>query len=76
MYDISEQEKLSYASMHVRDKVDVWFDSYLVNHRGRMTWQRFCAEVCRRFGNIRPQDIVDEFNKIMQIGSVDHSGKV
>lgn len=45
--------------MHVRDKVDVWFDSYLVNHRGKMTWQRFCTEVCRRFGNIKPQDIMD-----------------
>ncbi|OIT36600.1 hypothetical protein A4A49_54216 [Nicotiana attenuata] len=52
--------------------VDIWFDSYLVNHRGRVSWQNFCVEVYKRFGNIRPLDIVDEFNKMMQVGSVDH----
>ncbi|XP_060210958.1 uncharacterized protein LOC132637972 [Lycium barbarum] len=71
LYHIPEHEKLNYASIHVRDRVDVWLDSYIVNNRGRITWAKFCVEVCRRFGNVRPQDIVDEFNKIMQAGSVD-----
>ncbi|XP_059292482.1 uncharacterized protein LOC132045931 [Lycium ferocissimum] len=71
LYHIPEHEKLNYASVHVRDMVDVWLDSYIVNNKGRITWAKFCVEVCRRFGNVRPQDIVDEFNKIMQAGSVD-----
>ncbi|XP_060181956.1 uncharacterized protein LOC132611554 [Lycium barbarum] len=71
LYHIPEHEKLNYTSIHVRDRVDVWLDSYIVNNRGRITWAKFCVEVCRRFGNVRPQDIVDEFNKIMQAGSVD-----
>lgn len=71
LYSIPEQEELSYASVHLGGKVDVWFNSYLVNHRGRMNWSRFCTEVYKRFGNIRPQDIMDEFNKLMQIGTVD-----
>ena len=68
LYNISEHEKHCYASVHLGNRVDMWFDSYIVNHRGRMKWKRFCMELCRRFGNRRPQDIVDEFNKLMQVG--------
>lgn len=58
--------------MHLKDSVDVWFDSYLAHNRGNITWSMFCFEVCRRFGNIRPLDIVDEFNKIQQLGTMEH----
>ncbi|KAH0644546.1 hypothetical protein KY284_032430 [Solanum tuberosum] len=71
LYNIGEQEKLSYAFVNLEERVDIWFDSYLVNHRGRLTWQRFCNELCRRFGNIRPQDIIDSFNKLIQMETVD-----
>lgn len=70
LYNIPEHEKLSYALVHLGEKVDVWFDSYMVIHRGRVTWPKFCVELCRRFGSVS-HDIVDEFNKLVQTGSVD-----
>ncbi|OIT00380.1 hypothetical protein A4A49_07299 [Nicotiana attenuata] len=71
IYSIPESNKLEYASVHMKDAVDVWFDSYLAHNRGNITWSMFCFEVCRRFGNVRPLDIVDEFNKI-KLGTVEH----
>ncbi|OIT30780.1 hypothetical protein A4A49_12843 [Nicotiana attenuata] len=64
------QSKISYVSVHMKDKADIWFDSYILEKRGT-NWPLFCTEVCRRFGNVRPIDIVDEFNNNKQTGSVD-----
>lgn len=38
---------------------------------GVVTWETFCLNVCRRYGNIRPLDIVVEFNRLQQLTDVE-----
>ncbi|KAH0687145.1 hypothetical protein KY284_017698 [Solanum tuberosum] len=43
----------------------------LVLSRGLVTWVEFKEELISRFGDILVEDVVEEFNKLSQIGSVD-----
>ena len=36
-----------------------------------MTWPEFSKELCGRFGEKRMTDVVEEFNKLRQDGSVE-----
>lgn len=63
IYKIPESEKLDYITIHMKHKADIWFDSYITSKRGQMSWPMFCAEICRRFGKMRPMSIVDELTR-------------
>ncbi|KAH0742679.1 hypothetical protein KY290_030672 [Solanum tuberosum] len=59
-------------------KYEKFFELYNILEQDKLSYpsvdlgeRRFCTEVCRRFGNIRPQNIIHEFNKLMQVGTVD-----
>lgn len=54
----------------MKEKADIWFDSHILEKRGT-NWPLFSMEVCRRFGNVRCMDIVDEFNNHKQSGNVE-----
>ncbi|OIT38659.1 hypothetical protein A4A49_25332 [Nicotiana attenuata] len=71
IYKVPDHQKMTYIAMHLKDKVDNWFDAYIINRGGIVEWPLFCMDICRRFGHIRPLDIIDEFSKLRQEGSIE-----
>ena len=51
------------------EKVDNWYQGY-VSQQGLVTWEKFTVDVCKRFGDSVLIDVVEEFNKLKQKGSV------
>lgn len=51
--------------------MDNWFDSYILDHGGKVSWALFCWDVCQRFGNTMPINIVREFNRLDQLKDVE-----
>ncbi|XP_019246534.1 PREDICTED: uncharacterized protein LOC109226195 [Nicotiana attenuata] len=71
LYQVSDEEKMTYVSIHLKDYVDNWFDSYLLDRGGKVTWTQFCFDLCQRFGNTQPVQIVAAFNRLEQTTDVD-----
>ena len=57
------------ATTYLNDVGDVWFQGWS-GERDRCSWEEFARGLCRRFGEQRTMDIVEEFNKLRQIGTV------
>nr|CAD1832016.1 unnamed protein product [Ananas comosus var. bracteatus] len=58
------------VAMHLDDKADTWFQGYLAE-KGLVNWVVFSEEICRRFDTKGLVDVVEEFNKLVQTGTVD-----
>lgn len=57
------------ATTYLNDVGDDWYQGW-AKMRGECTWAEFAAEFCERFGERGMTDVVEEFNKIRQNGSV------
>ena len=64
-YDILEDRRVSLAAAYFDDVVDAWYQSW-TNVRG--TWGEFIEKLCERFGERSMSDIIEEFNKLRQVG--------
>lgn len=71
LYQVSDEEKMTYVSIHLKDYVDNWFDSYVLDRGGKVTWAQFCFDLCQRFDNTQPVQIVAAFNRLEQTTDVD-----
>nr|CAD1832908.1 unnamed protein product [Ananas comosus var. bracteatus] len=56
--------------MHLEDKADTWFQGFLAESE-TVSWERFAEEICKRFDEKGLCDVVEEFNKLAQSGSVE-----
>ncbi|KAL4281537.1 hypothetical protein GQ457_03G002250 [Hibiscus cannabinus] len=70
IFAIPEHQKIEIASMYLNGKAETWFDGYIMQ-KYRLTWQEFTADLCHRFCDKTFSDVVEEFNKIVQKGSVE-----
>nr|CAD1820206.1 unnamed protein product [Ananas comosus var. bracteatus] len=70
IFGIKEQQKLEVAVMHMGPKADTWFHGY-VTEREVMSWEIFAQDVCKRFDSDGLRDVVEEFNKLTQQGTVE-----
>lgn len=61
-YQVTEDERMTYVAIHFRNFVDNWFRSYMAGKKGNVTWASFCEDVCLRFGNTKPMQVVLQFN--------------
>ncbi|XP_026410826.1 uncharacterized protein LOC113306056 [Papaver somniferum] len=57
------------ASMYLEGKADVWFQDYQIG-KPVVMWGDFLRDICLRFQELGHDDIVGEFNKLQQLGSV------
>lgn len=69
-YGIKEHQKMELIAMHLDDKADTWFQGYLAE-KGMVSWVDFSEEVCKRFDTKGLVDAVEEFNKLVQTGTVE-----
>nr|CAD1837469.1 unnamed protein product [Ananas comosus var. bracteatus] len=70
IYGIKEQQKLELVTMHLEGRADIWFQGYMAK-KGAINWTLFSEEVYRRFDGKGMCDVVEEFNKLTQHGTVD-----
>ncbi|KAJ3687587.1 hypothetical protein LUZ61_016751 [Rhynchospora tenuis] len=70
IYQVPEMHKVGIAAMHLRDKVEGWFQSLMVN-RDPINWQEFVLEIIRRFENKGVLGVIEEFKHLKQKGSVE-----
>ncbi|XP_038995777.1 uncharacterized protein LOC120120131 [Hibiscus syriacus] len=70
LFGIHEEQKLEIAAMYLVGKAETWFDEYIMQ-KYRVTWHEFEADLCHRFCDRNYSDIIEEFNKLMQKGSVE-----
>ncbi len=70
IYGIKEQQKLEIVALHLEAKADTWFQGYMAE-RESVSWSEFTEEACKRFDNKGLNDVVEEFNKLTQHGSVE-----
>lgn len=70
LYQILGEAKMHCVAIHLKDHVDNWIDSYMLDYGGKVSWDLFCWNVCLRFGNTMPINIVREFNRLDQLKDV------
>ncbi|XP_039056463.1 uncharacterized protein LOC120199464 [Hibiscus syriacus] len=70
IFTVPELQKLEIAAMYFTGRVDVWFDGYIMK-KSRVTWHEFVSDLCHRFVDKRYIDVIDKFNKLTQLSSVE-----
>ncbi|KAL4319829.1 hypothetical protein GQ457_18G007350 [Hibiscus cannabinus] len=70
LFDIPEEHKMDLASMHLEGKAETWFDGYVMQ-KHRLSWHEFTTDLCHRFSDRTDIDVIEEFNKLIQKGSVE-----
>ncbi|XP_039011243.1 uncharacterized protein LOC120140328 [Hibiscus syriacus] len=69
-YGIADEQKVEVATMYLTGKAEIWFDGYIMQ-KHHVTWHEFEADLCHRFCDKAFVDIVEEFTKLVQKGSVE-----
>lgn len=60
MHRIPENSKMDYVALHVKGKIDDWFEGYMWDdHGGMVSWAEFSVDICRRF-NLRKTSMEEE----------------
>ncbi|XP_074303808.1 uncharacterized protein LOC141638304 [Silene latifolia] len=67
---IPENQRVDLASMYMIGRAESWFNSYIVV-RPHVDWDDFIVDLCARFKEEIAGNVVEEFNKLHQIGSID-----
>ncbi|KAL2231238.1 UNVERIFIED_CONTAM: hypothetical protein Sindi_1718200 [Sesamum indicum] len=65
MIPIPENQKAALASIHMQDRVELWYQGH-VEKRGEPTWQELIVNVLERFEDLDYERVVTEFNKLHQ----------
>ena len=63
-------QKVEIASLYMSGKAELWFNGYAMC-RPQMVWEEFVVDVCARFGDELGSQVVEDFNKLTQLGSID-----
>nr|CAD1833683.1 unnamed protein product [Ananas comosus var. bracteatus] len=70
IHGIKEPQKLEIAAMHLEPRADIWFHGYLAEKK-EVSWDSFVLDLCKRFDSNGLRDEVEEFNKLVQNGTVE-----
>ncbi|KAL4297353.1 hypothetical protein GQ457_12G009450 [Hibiscus cannabinus] len=68
--NILDEHRLDMASMYLVGRAESWFDGYIMQ-KPRILWPEFATDLCLRFCDKASTDIIEEFNKLTQTGSVE-----
>ena len=69
LYNIQDQQKVTMAAAYLNDVGDAWFQGWSRVKEGYQ-WAKFLEDLCERFGDRNMMDIVEEFNKLRQEGTI------
>ncbi|XP_027151895.1 uncharacterized protein LOC113751950 [Coffea eugenioides] len=69
IHGVEEGLKSDISQLHFQEKADIWFHG-MYHEKGVVPWKELAMAVCERFGEGDPEEAIEEFNKLMQTGSV------
>ena len=58
------------AATYLDDVADFWFQNWS-REREEWSWPEFVNDICNRFGEKTRTNVIEEFNKLKQKGSVE-----
>lgn len=61
---------MTYVAINITDQIDHWFDSYLIDNGGQVSWAQFCADIFLRYAQDQPLDVIIKFNRIQQVTDI------
>ncbi|XP_074298103.1 uncharacterized protein LOC141628919 [Silene latifolia] len=67
---IPNNQKADLASLYVIGKAESWVQSYM-SVRANVDWNDFAMDLCARFKEAIDSKVVEEFNKLCQVGSLE-----
>ena len=69
LHEIEENMKAEVAELYFRDRADIWFHG-VFHGRETISWTELSTAMSIRFGEGSPEEAIEEFNKLVQTGSV------
>nr|XP_027097511.1 uncharacterized protein LOC113717062 [Coffea arabica] len=69
-YQVPDEHKVDVIEMYLEGKADRWFQGVKME-RPKLNWEEFGELLCCRFNDRTCKDVVEEFNKLQQIGNVE-----
>jgi len=69
---IIKDQKVNLTALHLRVKARIYISSYILGKRN-LTWDEFIYDTSARFKYNLGSKVVEEFNKLIQIGSLDYN---
>ncbi|XP_027122021.1 uncharacterized protein [Coffea arabica] len=69
-YQVAKSQKVEVAEMFLEGRADNWFQGVKLVRQG-LSWGEFCEILCERFSGSNSRDVMDEFNKLQQRGTVE-----
>ncbi|XP_074304368.1 uncharacterized protein LOC141639077 [Silene latifolia] len=67
---IPDDQRVDLASMYMIGRAESWFNSYIII-RPHVEWDDFIVDLYARFKEEIAGNVVEEFNKLHQVGSID-----
>ncbi|XP_074297152.1 uncharacterized protein LOC141627838 [Silene latifolia] len=67
---IADNQKLNLASLYMVGKAEAWVHSYM-SMRPNVDWEDFVLDLCARFKENLGSNVVEEFNKLQQTGTLE-----
>ena len=62
-------QKVELASLHMGGKAEAWDNSYALGRQG-ILWEDFVVDICARFKDELGSHVMEEFNRLKQVGSI------
>nr|XP_027093474.1 uncharacterized protein LOC113713862 [Coffea arabica] len=69
-YQIPDNQKVEMVEMFLEGKADNWFQGVKLE-RPHLSWTEFSDLMCERFSGKGSRDVVEEFNKLQQKGTIE-----
>lgn len=51
LYKVLEAEKITYIAINIRDQIRYWYDLYMIDNEGEVSWAQFYFDICQRYGD-------------------------
>lgn len=67
---INDDQKMSCVSIYMCEKAEAWFDAY-TTARHNVDWGTLCLDLSVRFRDDGCENVVEEFNKLTQLGTLE-----
>jgi len=69
-YRVFEEQRVNLAATYLNDLVDFWYQGWIQDRGNDVNWTEFAEGLCEQFGERSMIDVIEEFNKLKQEGSV------
>ncbi|XP_074283542.1 uncharacterized protein LOC141608089 [Silene latifolia] len=67
---VPDDQKVDLAAIHMIGKAESWFNAYIAA-RNSVSWSTFIVDVCARFKDKLGANVVEQFNRLHQTGSLE-----